>query len=659
MLKYTIEINYLPKEFIMKRLISLILCILMVVPFFAFSIFAEEGEEELNTTRHNFALFGSSYATSKWNNDSDPKYINNDTLVHSYQFWRPDGYGRDLTFNEQEQYCGLRYQNGKYYEVQEVVIYNHKYDPNPFPDHGLMLTNNIKYTVEALVLGEWIVIGEARNNDDCNVYLMKDVKDDKGNVIGQDYVLSQDNGHRIGVMTIDVEDTVTKHIRIRTTDWGRYADGTVEGERDAVWNEETNQYDYPASFHNWWNVPIIHEVQTWGVEAPAPAWDVPEGAELSTNACLSGFADATDSDQIFGFYPARVNDNMLATAISGAPSYWRASKKGAQTVTCQFDQAYDIASVALNFGSSIAGTTMKYTIQLQLPDGTWKDVVVDATATTSDLAAENVSKEFASPIRAKAMRVVFKEVTGNKEQAHLTEMYAFIDPNNKSDAGVAMDKCVFLKDYITESKKQSAAVGNLAWFGTAYASSTMTYANISSVEYINDGRIATNEDFSWFAKTFEQGTYCGVVLPQKSKVDKVVLYFNDKVTGDVKGDCVMSVDIQVKGADGKFKTVKTGVTSYDQNKKEYVVSVSFEAVETDDVRIVYQSNGTVFPYIKELEVYSSEYVYGAYQGYDYGQRTWGGKETLAAEDFAYRTLAKRSRYLDLISPVQDFVIEGK
>ncbi len=639
----------------MKRLISLILCVLMVVPFFAFSVFAE-GDEELNTKRHNFAVYGSTYATSKWNADSDPKFINNETLYHSYQYWRPSGYGRDLAFNEQEQLCGLKYQNGKYYEVQEVVIYNCKYDPEPFEDHGLMLTNNIRYTVEALVLGEWVVIGEARNNDACNEYLMKDVKNEDGVVIGQERVRASENGHYIGVMTIDVEDTVTKHIRIRTTDWGRYADGTTE-DRDAVWNPDKNLYDYPASYHNWWNVPIIHEVQTWGIEAPAPAWDVPEGAELSTNACLSGFADATDSDQIYGFYPARVNDNMLAATISGAESYWRAQKKGSQTVTCQFDQAYDISSVALNFGNSIDGTTLKYTIQLQKKDGTWVDVVVDGTATTSAVAADNVSKTLTNKIRAVAMKVIFTEVTGNKEQALLTEMYAFISPDNVSDNGVAMDKCVFLKDYITENKKQSAAVGNLAWFGTAYASSTMTYANISSVEYINDGKIATNEDFAWFAKTFEQGTYCGVVLPQKSKVDKVVLYFNDKVTGDVKGDCVMSVDIQVKGPDGKFKTVKSGVTSYDQTNKEYIVAASFEAVETDDVRVVYQSNGTVFPYIKELEVYSSEFVYGAYQGYDYGQRTWGGKDVLADNDFAYRTIARRSRYLDLISPVQQFVID--
>ena len=637
----------------MKRLISLILCVLMIVPLFAFASFA--ADEELNTTRHNFAGLGSTYATSKWNNDSDPKFLNNDTLYHSYQYWRPDAYGRNPAINEQDQLCGLKFQTGKYYEVQEVVIYNCKYDPNPFEDHGLMLTNNIKYTVEALVLGEWIVIGEARNNDDCNVYMMKDVKDDKGNVIGQERVRASDGGHYIGIMTIDVTDTVTKHIRIRTTNWGRYADGTEE-EKDMVIDPETSQITYPASYHNWWNVPIVHEIQTWGIEAPAPAWDVPEGAELSTNACLSGFADATDSDQLMNFYPGRVNDNLLVPPLSGADAYWKALKKGAQTVTCQFDQAYDIANVAVNFGASIDGTNLTYNIQLQRPDGTWVDVITGATATTTSAPADSIVTELPQEVRATAMRVVFTSVSGNKEQAILTEMVATISPTNVSDAGVAMDKCVFLKDYITEAKKESAAIGNLAWFGTAYASSTMTYANISSVEYINDGKTATNEDFSWIARTFEKGTYCGVVLPQKNKVDKVVLYFNDKITGDVKGDCVMSVDIQVKQADGTFKTVKSGVTTYDQTNKEYIVSVSFEPVETDDVRIVFQSNGTVFPYIKELEVYSTEFVYGSYQGYP-TDRMWGGKDVLADNDFAYRTVAKRSKYLDLISPVQQFIID--
>ena len=220
---------------------------------------------------------------------------------------------------------------------------------------------------------------------------------------------------------------------------------------------------------------------------------------------------------------------------------------------------------------------------------------------------------------------------------------------------------------MTANRKQSTSVGNLAIFGDAYASSVMSYANIASVSYINDGGIAKNEDFSWFAQTFEKGTYCGVVLKQAFNVDKVVLYFNDPIVDEYvyglsntqggSGSNVMEVDIQVKNANGEFVTVKSGVTSYDQTNREYIVSVQFDApVLTDDVRVVYTSNGMVFPYIKELEVYSSEFYYGAYRGYQIGQRTSGGKTANVLADFAKKSPIPRSNYLDKISPIQYFDI---
>ena len=222
---------------------------------------------------------------------------------------------------------------------------------------------------------------------------------------------------------------------------------------------------------------------------------------------------------------------------------------------------------------------------------------------------------------------------------------------------VDANKCVYLRDYMTANRKQSTAVGNLAVFGSAYASSVLSYANIASVEFINDGGIAKNEDKSWFAQTFVKGSYCGVILKEAYNVDKVVLYFNDPITGETSGDCVMEVDIQAKNANGEFVTVKSGVTSYDQTKREYIVSVQLDApVLTDDIRIVYQSNGMVFPYIKELEVYSSEFYYGAYRGYQIGQRTNGGKNVNVLADFANKTPIPRSKYLDKISPIQYFDI---
>ena len=54
----------------MKKIISLIICVLMIVPCFAFAAFAEgEGVDR------NIADIGSTYATSQWNNDSNARWM--------------------------------------------------------------------------------------------------------------------------------------------------------------------------------------------------------------------------------------------------------------------------------------------------------------------------------------------------------------------------------------------------------------------------------------------------------------------------------------------------------------------------------------------------------------------------------------------------------
>ncbi len=610
----------------MKRILSLILCVLMLVPCFALVISAED---EISDEYKNFALDDgvSAYGSSKWNNDSDPKYLNNDVLYDSYRFWRPDGYGRTPSIDDTMQYCGLKFTSG-YYEVDKVTLYVGHYD----------YTNDIKYVIKALVLGEWVTIGEARALD---------------GVAAPE--LSKDSD----IITIDVENVVTKNIRLECSEYGRWSTynqqkfDTAEKPPEDDPNTEIDESKIATAYHDWWKIPIIQEIQTWGTEAPPPPWDVPEGAVLSTNACLSGFADATSSYTTRAIYPALANDNLIEPTITTTRPYWMAYNKGAgESVWCEFDKAYDIVNVSVNFGSSVDGVTMKYDIQIQV-NGVWETVVSDKTATSSVAKQDNIVYDLPQKRNATGVKVIFSEVTDG-ERALLTEMGALIDSEYKID-GVDSSKCVFLNEFLTNNRKQSTAIGNLACFGSAYASSLMAYASISAVDYINDGGISKNEDFSWFANTFAKGTYCGVALKKTYNVNKVVLYFNDPITGEVSGDHVMQFDIQAKDANGKFVTVKRNVTSYDKTKKEYVVSVLFDApVATDDIRIVYTSNGMVFPYIKELEIYASDYVYGAYRGYQMGQRTNGGKAPNLPEDFAKRTLTPRSKYLDKISPIQYF-----
>ncbi len=644
----------------MKKIISLILCVLMIVPLFSFAAFSAGAGDGKDEKAFNFALRGSAYATSKWNNDSDPKYINNGDQSDSYRYWRPNGHGRDIYIDDKEQLCGLKFQDGKYYKVQEVVIYNYMEEES----------NNIKYTIEALVLGEWKVIGEAHNLDPENVFT--------GMIEG-------DNG-RVGALTIDVEDTVTKHIRLKVSEWGRWStyymdeNGNIDNDYD---NPDTEDYDPRPIWNHWWKVPVIHELETWGIEAPAdeiPAWDVPEGAILSTNACLSGFAHATSTNSLSNIYPALVNDDVKTPDLITTRPYWQSNVRQNGTehqIWCNFDQPYDITNVSLNFGGSVDGTTLTYNVDI-LVGNQWVSIATNKTATSSVAAQEDIVYNFAdlggtqSIYRASAVKVTFTSAlnaSGRDTQALLTEMGAEISATNKDANGNLYPKCIFLKDYITADKKQAASSANLAVFGTAYASSVMTYANISSIDYINDGGRHYDLNYSWFAETFEKGSYCGVVLQQSFMVDKVVLYFNDPVTGSVSGDCVMEFDIKVK-VGSTYQTVKSGITSYDAKKKEYVVSIAFDApINTNDVRIEYTANGLVFPYIKEFEIYSSTVTdadngasyesYDSYTGYPIGQRDLCGKLVNSAEDLAKKSTVVRSKYLDKISPIEYFDITSR
>ena len=66
---------------------------------------------------------------------------------------------------------------------------------------------------------------------------------------------------------------------------------------------------------------------------------------------------------------------------------------------------------------------------------------------------------------------------------------------------------------------------------------------------------------------------------------------------------VCSFDVQCKNASGQYVTVASG-TSVDKTTGKAIVTLSFAPVETDDVRIVFTTNGGRSPYLKELEIYS-------------------------------------------------------
>ena len=163
----------------------------------------------------NVAPFGNPYHSSKWNADSDSSTIIDGNYNSSYEFWRPSSSGRDETIDDTLQYCGIEFENKQ--AVQKIVLYIFSID------------FHTKFTVKALVDGEWIIIGEAYNTDAIVIESLK---------------VNYSNG-KIGLIEINLEsELITDNIRVECTEYGAYAPGATE--------------------HDWWMVPVIQEVEIFG-----------------------------------------------------------------------------------------------------------------------------------------------------------------------------------------------------------------------------------------------------------------------------------------------------------------------------------------------------------------------------------------------------------
>ncbi|MBE6673993.1 MAG: discoidin domain-containing protein [Ruminococcaceae bacterium] len=633
------------KKVFLKRILPVVMCVLMVVPAFAFNVLAANlsatgipGDKSIiGTERANWAPNGQGYHTSVWNGDRHSKYLNNGTYNHSYQWWepsdpkRPNGAGVDPT----KQYFGFSFDDG-YYLLDEIIIYAHKrshgVDPvldangNVVKDENGNIKyqrteskgfNNVKYTVEALILGEWVQVGVGYQDDGV---------DYEGSVQKISITLTHPKA-------AEGEDINTNNIRVWCSEYGSYA---------KRYGDFANMQ---PTEHDWWLTPCVQEVELMGVTGYRPAFDVPLNAYLVTNAALSGMIGADSSLSMR--YPGLAGDDDLG-------SNWRAKSTGAQNIWAEFDKAYAIDNVGLNVGGCAAdeaGITLTYNIKLltsgTLQDGTWQTVVTDGTATTQSTVADYVIHDLDEPITALAMMVEItsvKTAAGKNSRAVVTELWAEI-----ADGG----KCIFLADYMTSAKKASTATGNLACYGAAYASSNFSYAGISKINNIIDGNCGY-ADKAWIAETYIIDTYVGVTLKEAHDVTKVALYFND-VLGGENGKHVFKFDLQAKVGD-KFVTIKEGATSYDAEKKSYIVSILFsEAVHTDDLRIVFKSDALTFPYLKEFEVFEGDFVYSSYIGYELpSSREEGGPDVTNV--YGERTMAQRGKYFSKLSPIEYFSI---
>jgi hypothetical protein len=553
-----------------------------MIPLLAFYSIAEGNSEAptssentpIDTSEHyNIATEAIPSVFSNYNLDSKPPYLNDGIIkgqINNYMQWRPQTVQRDPSVEGTDPW--IKFKFDEYKEISSVTV---------LVDHGY--TEDDVLIFEALVQGEWVHLGTSK------------------------YSESPGYENEPGVRAVGVEipyGITTKQIRVTFSEYLS------------------------------WDPPMVCECFIMGKTGIAPEFDVPEGAYLSTNVALSGYAAASSSQ--VNRYPALGNDD-------NSLSFWASkSTENNQWFTVNFDKAYSLGEIGLNLSaikfvndedSTPVNEAYNYSVKIELMvNGSWS-VAYEGNVATTEGSDGIYTKQLDTPVTATAIKVTYINTSGNA--AALTELIA------KTSDG---QKCMYTGDVISIHQKSSTAGGNLSCYGTPYAESTFTFSGISDVSFINDGLIDDNA-FIWVAATPACPVYCGIKLTEVNRVDTVVLYFNDAFGIDSEGDnFVMSFDVYCKDANGNFNKVGSG-TSYDNAAKRAVVSVTFKAVMTDDVRIVFTSNGGRMPYLKELEVYGhnddkSVYVYPHYSSLPTNRGI-----PYITEDFSEFTVAKRSKFM--------------
>ncbi len=590
----------------MKKLLSLILCILMIVPCLAIGAFAEETEEELT----NLALSAGIKATSYWNASTLPKSAVNGQSTGDIpkpgewkghnNFWNPSEPGRDngtgkyVRLEEGVESFQFSFKGGAnrgYKLIDSVDIYTRQ-----------TCSNNPLYTVKALINGVWAEVGSMHQQD--------------GRVLdGYDvtaYLVHFDLPETVLVDGVECKIN-TKSLKI-----------------------EIREFAEAGGCGHSWDVPCIYEFEVYGKTGFVPEIDLHDGALLTTNAAIGGQLSASSSAT--GRYPALGGDNFTST------SWLSKNTTDGEWIMSEFDKPYDLESLKLNlsYQDAVNSYTVKGEVRI---GGVWSEVD-SKTATTATAETADVSFDISGKSTAvEAVRFTFTAMNG--KAACMSEIIATIADGKK---------CEFLNEFMTTNRKQSTAGGNLAIYGEPYATSVFDHLGISDISYINDGAIA-DADPAWYAKSFEKGQYCGVTLKEAKTVNKVTLYFNDAIIGgyDAREYYVIGYDVQVKTADGTFKTVASG-TSLDSAKAnatgldKYVVSFEFEDVETDDIRIAYTNTDVGFAFLKELEVYGPE-VYGGYSTYAHGR-----KMVNKTANFSAPFILGRASFMNQISPVHTLLV---
>jgi hypothetical protein len=590
----------------MKKLLSLILCFLMIVPCFVFGAFAEEEtEEELS----NLALSAGIKATSYWNASTLPKSAVNGESTGDIpkpgewkghnNFWNPCQPGRDngtgpykrLEEGVESFQFTFKGLNRGYKLISYVDIYTRQ-----------TCSNNPLYTVKCLINGVWTEVAS--------------MKQQQGEVL---------SGY--GVEAYKLHLVLPEEVIV---------DGAVCKVNTKSLKIEIREFAEAGGCGHGWDVPCIYEFEVYGKTGFVPEIDLHDGALLTTNAAIGGQISASSSAT--GRYPALAGDTLVST------SWVSKNTTDNEWIMSEFDKPYDLESLKLNIGMADAANSYSIDAEVKI-GGVWSTVetktVASSTGEIADVAFDITGKN----LGVEAIRFTFSSQGG--KAACMSEMIATIADGKK---------CEYLYEFMTTNRKQSTANGNLAIYGEPYATSVFDHLGISDISYINDGAIA-DADYAWFAKSFEKGQYCGVTLKESKTVNKVTLYFNDAIIGgyNAREYYVIGFDVQVKLADGTFKTVASG-TNLDASKAnaknldKYIVSIDIPAIETDDVRVSFTNTDVGFAFLKELEIYGPE-VYGGYSTYAHGRKTVA-KTSAFGEAF----VLGRASFMNQISPVHTLLV---
>lgn len=646
------------------KLISVLLLVFLLLPLTVFSVAAEDEEDE---GIKNIAPLGEAYASTIKNPAWTPAEAINDedVILETWKGWEPlyPTVPAGATGLSGE-YCGVKF-DGFY------KIYGAKLDLRNAD------TQDITYTVQALIMGSWVDIYELHDHD----------FEGKADLA---------NGNRFSIECTFDAPVTTNNIRLLCSD---YAKGFGGGDELLF--------------------PYVYEFYLYGEEGNPPSVVVPEGYFITPNVALAGQVFATSAS--VGNWPALIVDS------NNNDSPWKAAADDVNaSVGVTLSEAVPASEISLDFGSGTAAIPYEVFVvcadgneisvyndtvtdgvtsivleedleivevavvygeagaqlkELQVlssynaanggafvatseaegfgaasintADGLWKAGAEDAAASVALTLTEAT---FTSQItltfgeNPAALPYTVSVLCESGTVVHFTDGIASAEP-----AVLDLAEIVKTGDFVTgvtvtyegagaqlagiyvhadnfafavseepsDEYKQSCAKGNLAVLGTPYASSN--FPTFSQVSYINDGLIKSKNP-SWYGYGFDVPAHCGVTFDRTYTVSKVALTF-DFI--EPKGSAIMYFDIQAK-VDGEYVTLASG-RSYDSSFN-YQPVFTFDAVTTDDIRIVFTKNGGIFPSLRELEVYSETEVPMAYMGYPTNYPIGGRAPTTYADD---------------------------